>query len=273
MSIRIGASRIGPRVENACARRGRLPLPRLAGLLVAVACNCVLSAPLQAQTQSQHDAQKAAVKQANGRADMLVEANEMVYDKDKNTVSAVGNAKVYYQGKVLEADKVTYYREKKQVLAEGNAKLTDEQGNVYYGTTFELTDDFKNGFINSLLVETKDKTRFSGPRAERAQGETTTFENGTYTACEPCKDDPNKPPLWQVRAKRIIDNHVEHKSITRMPGSSFTAGPSPTPHISRRPIRACGVPPAFSRPISTAATMSDTVSAFPISGLSRPTTM
>ncbi len=114
-------------------------------------CDCVLSAPLQAQTQSQHDAQKAAVKQANGRSDMLVEANEMVYDKDKNTVSAVGNAKVYYQGKVLEADKVTYYREKKQVLAEGNAKLTDEQGNVYYGTTFELTDDFKNGFINSLL--------------------------------------------------------------------------------------------------------------------------
>jgi len=59
---------------------------------------------------------------------MLVEAKEMVYDKDKNTVSAVGNAKVYYQGRVLEADKVTYYRDKKQVLAEGNAKLTDEQG-------------------------------------------------------------------------------------------------------------------------------------------------
>jgi LPS-assembly protein len=213
MSIRIGASRIGPRVKNANARRGPLPLPRLAGVLAAVALGCVLSTPLQAQTpsQSEHDAQKAAVKQANGRSDMLVEAKEMVYDKDNNTVSAVGNAKIYYQGKVLEADKVTYYRDKKQVLAEGNAKLTDEQGNVYYGTTFELTDDFKNGFINSLLLETKDKTRFSGPRAERAEGETTTFENGTYTACEPCKDDPSKPPLWQVRAKRIIDNHVEHK--------------------------------------------------------------
>ncbi|MBW0005000.1 MAG: LPS-assembly protein LptD, partial [Hyphomicrobiales bacterium] len=182
MSIRIGASRIGPRVMDADVRRGRLPLTRLAGYLVAVALGCVLSTFAEAQTspQSEHDAQKAAVKQANGRSDMLVEANEMVYDKDHNSVSAVGNAKVYYQGKVLEADKVTYYRDKKQVLAEGNAKLTDEQGNVYYGTTFELTDDFKNGFINSLLLETKDKTRFSGPRVERAEGETTTFENGTY---------------------------------------------------------------------------------------------
>jgi LPS-assembly protein len=208
MSIRIGVSRIGPRVGTLRGRWGRLPLAWLAEILIAASLFCALCTAAQAQTKAE---QKAQVKQASGQSDMLVEANEMVYDKDKNTVSAVGNAKVYYQGKVLEADKVVYYRDKKQVLAEGNAKLTDEQGNVYYGTTFELTDDFKNGFINSLLVETKDKTRFAGPRAERAGGETTTFDNGTYTACEPCKDDPTKPPLWQVRAKRIIDNHVDHK--------------------------------------------------------------
>ncbi|MFI5011664.1 MAG: LPS-assembly protein LptD [Hyphomicrobiales bacterium] len=197
-----------------------MPLTRLAGVLVAVVLGCALSASVEAQTPD-HNAQKAAAKQASGQSDMLVEAKEMVYDKDKNTVSAVGNAKVYYQGKVLEADKVTYYRDQKRVLAEGNAKLTDEQGNVFYGTTFELTDDFKNAFMNSLLVVSKEtpaasgnpayRTRFAGPRAERVEGETTTVQNGTYTACEPCKDDPTKPPLWQVRAKRIIDNHIEHK--------------------------------------------------------------
>ncbi|SEE42930.1 LPS-assembly protein [Rhizobiales bacterium GAS188] len=211
MSIRIGESRIGPRVGTVGARGGCLPLIRLACVLLAVTLGCALPAPAGAQTQAERNAQKAAVKQSTGQSDMLVEANEMVYDKDKNSVAAVGNAKIYYQGKVLQADKVTYFRDKKQVLAEGNAKLTDDQGNVYYGSTFELTDDFKDGFINSLLMETKDKTRFSGPRAERAKGETTTFENGTYTACEPCKEDPTRPPLWQVRAKRIIDNHTEHK--------------------------------------------------------------
>ncbi len=222
MSIRIGASRIGPRVGCLHARWGRSPLIRLAGFLIAAALSCGLSAPGWAQAPAQTKAQqKAAVKQANGQADMLVEAKEMVYDKDNNTVSAVGNAKVYYQGKVLEADKVTYYREKKQVLAEGNAKLTDEEGNVFYGTVFELTDDFKNAFMNSLLVVSKEnpaangnpayRTRFAGPRAERVEGETTTIDNGTYSACEPCKDDPTRPPLWQVQAKRIIDNHVDHK--------------------------------------------------------------
>ena len=52
-------------------------------------------------------------------------------------------------------------------------------------------------------------TRFSAPRAERAEGETTIFERGTYTACEPCKEHPERPPLWQVKAARIIHNNSE----------------------------------------------------------------
>ena len=35
------------------------------------------------------------------------------------------------------------------------------------------------------------------------------FQNGVYTACEPCRDDPKKPPLWQVKAARIIHNQTE----------------------------------------------------------------
>ena len=58
-------------------------------------------------------------------------------------------------------------------------------------------------------IETTDKTRFAAPRAERTGGETTVFERGTYTACDACKDDPSKPPLWQVRAKRIIHKNEE----------------------------------------------------------------
>ena len=32
---------------------------------------------------------------------MLVEANEIVYDRNNNTVAAVGNAHLFYQGKVV----------------------------------------------------------------------------------------------------------------------------------------------------------------------------
>ena len=42
-----------------------------------------------------------------------------------------------------------------------------------------------------------------------ASGETTVFEDGTYTACQPCKEHPDKPPLWQMRAMRIIHKNDE----------------------------------------------------------------
>lgn len=145
------------------------------------------------------------------RSRMLVDAREIVYDRDNDRVTALGDVQLHYQGKVLEADKVTYDRKAKRVYAEGNAKLTDADGTKTYGNRFDLTDDFRDGFIDSLRVESTQRTRFAAPRAERTDGETTVFERATFTACEPCKDNPERPPLWQVKAARIIHKNNERR--------------------------------------------------------------
>jgi LPS-assembly protein len=54
-----------------------------------------------------------------------------------------------------------------------------------------------------------EQTRVASSRAQRTSGNFTVFENGVYTACEPCKDDPLKPPEWQVKAARIIHDQGE----------------------------------------------------------------
>jgi LPS-assembly protein len=64
--------------------------------------------------------------------------------------------------------------------------------------------------VDSLRLDTPDQTRMAAARAERSQGNYTVFHNGVYTACAPCKDDPKKPPLWQVKAARIIHDQKEH---------------------------------------------------------------
>lgn len=140
---------------------------------------------------------------------MVVDARELVYDNDKKTVSAVGDVQILYQGRTIEADKVTYDQAGKRVVATGNARITEANGTVITGDRFNLTDDFRDGFIDSLRVVNPDKTRFSAPRAERTDGETFIFEKGIYTACEPCKDNPERPPLWQVRSARIIHKKAE----------------------------------------------------------------
>jgi LPS-assembly protein len=199
-----------PESDSGCRRFVAAPFVVLCALLAATG----FASPVLAQAPAQIPAASGPLPAASGQAKkpdkLLVEANELVYDKDKNTVSAVGDAKLYYQGRILEADRVIYDRNTKRVYAEGHAKMTDEKGDVSYGARFDLTDDFRNGFIESVQTVATDKTRFTSPRAERSDGDITVFEKGTYTACEPCADHPEKPPLWQVRAARIIHNQQTH---------------------------------------------------------------
>jgi LPS-assembly protein len=157
-------------------------------------------------------AQSAATQGAAARNPdkLIVEANELVYDKDHNTVSAVGGVELYYKHRVLQADRVVYDRTTKRLYAEGHAKLTDEKGNVTYAKRFDLTDDFAAGFAEGVESLGADRTHFTSPRIERSAGAVTVFNHGVYTACEPCKEHPERPPLWQVRAAKIIENQQTH---------------------------------------------------------------
>lgn len=176
---------------------------------------CVASLPFVAGALDSASAQtlndRLAARQGQGKSRMLVDAREVVYDRDNDKVTAVGDVQIYYQNKVLEADRVIYDRRSKRVYAEGNAKLTEPDGTKTFGDRFDLTDDFRDGFIDSLRVETPQGTRLASPRGERTGGETTVLDRGTFTSCKPCEENPERPPLWQVKSARIIHNNTEQR--------------------------------------------------------------
>lgn len=140
---------------------------------------------------------------------MLVQAIELDYDYTNQRVSAVGNVQIFYNGQTLEADKVTYDQKTKRLAAEGNVRLTDIDGKITYANFLDLSDDYRDGFVDSLRVDTADQTRMAATRADRTNGEFTVFQNGVYTACAACKENPKKPPLWQVKGARIIHDQGE----------------------------------------------------------------
>jgi LPS-assembly protein len=183
----------------------------------AIVLGCFDASPAQAQAVQLRFPERpkaappspAAKHRQSNRAPMLLQANEMQYDYTNQRVSAVGNVQVYYAGATLEADKVVYDQRTKRLHAEGNVRLTEADGNIIYGQYMELSDDFRDGFVDSLRLDAPDQTRFAAARADRTAGNFTVLKSGVYTACEPCKDDPKKPPLWQVKAARIIHNETE----------------------------------------------------------------
>ena len=145
----------------------------------------------------------------NKDSPMLLQAVEIQYDYNNKRVSAVGGVQIYHRGSTLEADRVIYDQTTKRMHAEGNVRLTDADGQVTYGEIMDLSEDLRDGFVDALRLDSSEQTRMAAARADRTGGNITVLHSGVYTACEPCKDDPKKPPLWQVKAARMIHDQGE----------------------------------------------------------------
>lgn len=132
---------------------------------------------------------------------LYLQGDELVYDTKGNRVIARGNVEIYYNKNVLTADEVIYDQGANTLTASGNVELKEANGNVIRADRYTLTDDFRDGFVQSLSVVTRDDSRITAERGERREGNVTEFSEATFTAC---KSDGNVPPLWCIGAKRII---------------------------------------------------------------------
>ena len=140
---------------------------------------------------------------------MLLEADQLLYDFDAQTVTAIGNVKVYYRQYALDAGQVVYDQVSGRLVATGGVRMLEPDGNILAAERLELSDDFRNGFVESLNLVTIDGARFSARTAEQRDGDLIIFRQGSYSACRSCLADPGKPPLWQIKAKRIIYDRAE----------------------------------------------------------------
>jgi LPS-assembly protein len=192
------------------AAAGASVLTVVFGLAFAGALAVATTTPASAQgfTYNPRPPRPTPPRAAND-GQMLVQAVEVDFDYNNSRVSAVGNVQMFYNGTSVEADKVIYDQKTKRLHAEGNIRMTDADGKITYANIMDLSDDYRDGFVDSLRVDTADQTRMAATRADRSSGNYTVFENGVYTACAPCKDDPKKPPLWQVKGARIIHDQNE----------------------------------------------------------------
>jgi LPS-assembly protein len=159
-------------------------------------------------------AQSADPLAPNLRADaqMLLEADQLIYDNDRNVVTARGGVQIDYDGNRLVARQVSYDRNTGRLVASGNVELIDPEGTKISSEEIDITDDFGDGFANALRVETADKTYFGAESAVRRDGNVTTFNNSVYTACAPCEENPERPPVWRFKSRTIIWN-AQKKTI------------------------------------------------------------
>lgn len=198
-------------------RTGSGLLAMTAALLLTTAFVCpnevwaqgILTSPI-----SQSDADATPENAAPAKADdqLLLNADELVYNRDNDSITAVGSVQIYYQGNVLQADSVTFHRKEGRFVANGNVRLDQADGSVLYTDEADLTDDFADGFISALRLQSAQETRFAAESAKRTGGEKTVFEKGVYNACRYCPTE-RKRPTWKIKAGKIIHNQKK-KTVT-----------------------------------------------------------
>ena len=137
-------------------------------------------------------------------------ADEMTYDKELGVVTARGNVEINQLDRILRADTITYNQRQDVLSASGKVSLLEPTGDVLFAEFMELTGDFKEGVIRDLRIILSDTSRIAANSARRTGGETTTMSQAVYSPCDLCKDDPSRPPLWQVKAMRVIHDQPSH---------------------------------------------------------------
>ncbi|NQU56659.1 MAG: LPS-assembly protein LptD [Rhodospirillales bacterium] len=154
----------------------------------------------------------SAHAQANEQSTEKVRLNadNISYDERTATVTATGNVEIKQGERILIADQVSLNEITNTATAQGNVTLLEPNGNVIFADFVRLSDEFRNGILENLKIRMTDDSRLAANGARRTGGYLTEMSKAVFSPCKLCKKDPNRPPLWQIKATEIIHNEKTH---------------------------------------------------------------
>src|SRR5688572_6528154 len=94
---------------------------------------CALAAVLLAGTgpaMAKEDLLKSQINKNAVNQPLLLQADELIYDKKSDRISAKGNVEVYYKNSALNADALTYDQKANTLDAVGNVRIKEPDGAV-----------------------------------------------------------------------------------------------------------------------------------------------
>lgn len=135
---------------------------------------------------------------------ILLRAEEITQDQELGVVVARGSVEIAHGERILLTDTLSYNQNAKTVTASGNVRILEPTGEVIFADYVELSEDMRNGTIENLRILLADNARIAAAGGRRTDGNRTEMARAVYSPCEVCEDDPERAPLWQVRADRVI---------------------------------------------------------------------
>jgi LPS-assembly protein len=137
----------------------------------------------------------------DGRGDepLTVDADDLSYDREADTIRARGDVIVTVGGSVLAADEIEIDRKKGQAEASGSVVLEDPQGRIRAERASFLLEDETGYLEEGYLYLPQSRFQITGARLEKGIGQSYRIWDGTLTTCQ-CEDGA---PDWSISGEEI----------------------------------------------------------------------
>ena len=142
---------------------------------------------------------------------------------------ARGNVEVFQGDLSLTARQITYDRDTDRLTFEGPLVLRDGASVLILASEAELDTDLRNGILRSARLVLDQQLQLAAVQINRVDARYSQLYKAAVTSCRVCND--GRPPLWQIRAKRIVHDQEERQLY--LDGAQFRVGNVPILYLPR----------------------------------------
>ncbi|MXW92675.1 MAG: LPS-assembly protein LptD [Rhodospirillaceae bacterium] len=135
---------------------------------------------------------------------VLITAEKLSQDRQRGVIVATGNVRITQGDRTVRADRLIYDERNGQVTAFGNVSIIEPRGEVVFGRRVKLSGDLRDGTIEHFRMLFPDNTRIAATDARRYAGRRTEMAKVVFSPCKLCEEDPTKPNLWRIKARKVI---------------------------------------------------------------------
>lgn len=180
----------------------RAPLTRLHHLALGFAAVLGLGLALPPAVPR---AQESTAVPVAGAPALLVADSLRLEGRDR--LIAEGNVEALSGQTRLKAARVIYDRETDRLTLEGPITIIEGERIVVLADSGDLDASLENGLLRGARMVLDQQVQLAANRIDRIGGRYTQLYKTAATSCRVCDD--GSPPLWQIRAKRVVHDQQE----------------------------------------------------------------
>lgn len=150
-------------------------------------------------------AQNAPVQQTAQTPTVLVA--DQVWVEGKTRLVASGNVEALHGDVRIKARQISYDRTSDRLVIEGPITITQGENVVVLADQAAMDADYQNGILTGARMVLNQQVQLAAHQLARVNGRYSELYKTAVTSCRVC--DTTRPPLWQIRARRVIHDQIE----------------------------------------------------------------